>query len=51
MSLIDLLATFVMQKHQSENDGKKHTSIVFSLKEEVGSLARALKLFEVNKLN
>lgn len=35
------------QKHLAENDEKKHTSIVFSLKEEVGSLARALKLFEV----
>ena len=39
-----------IQKHLAENDGKKHTSIVFSLKEEVGSLARALKLFEVNWL-
>lgn len=36
------------KKHQGDNDGKTHTSIVFSLKEEVGSLARALKLFEVN---
>ena len=35
------------QKHLAEDDEKKHTSIVFSLKEEIGSLARALKLFEV----
>ncbi|CAH3147305.1 unnamed protein product [Porites lobata] len=39
------------KKHQAETDGKKHTSIVFSLKEEVGSLARALKLFEAHKVN
>ena len=40
--------SFRTQKHQGDNDGKTHISIVFSLKEEVGSLARALKLFEVN---
>lgn len=40
-------ASVFVQKHQAENGGKKHTSIVFALKEEVGSLARALKLFEV----
>ncbi|KAJ7330171.1 hypothetical protein OS493_022690 [Desmophyllum pertusum] len=39
------------KKHQAENGGKKHTSIVFALKEEVGSLARALKLFEDHKVN
>ncbi|KAK2573177.1 Phenylalanine-4-hydroxylase [Acropora cervicornis] len=39
------------KKHQGDNDEKTHTSIVFSLKEEVGSLARALKLFEDHKVN
>lgn len=39
------------KKHQGDNDGKTHISIVFSLKEEVGSLARALKLFEDHKVN
>ncbi|KAL9984135.1 hypothetical protein ACROYT_G006398 [Oculina patagonica] len=39
------------KKHQAENGDKKHTSIVFALKEEVGSLARALKLFEDHKVN
>ena len=37
------------QKYQAETGEKKHTSIVFSLKEKVGSLARALKLFEVRQ--
>lgn len=46
--LYSLSISFRTQKHQGDNDGKIHTSIVFSLKEEVGSLARALKLFEVN---
>ncbi|XP_022792215.1 phenylalanine-4-hydroxylase-like isoform X2 [Stylophora pistillata] len=39
------------KKHLAENDEKKHTSIVFSLKEEIGSLARALKLFEDHNVN
>lgn len=42
--------TVFTQKHQAETGEKKHTSIVFALKEKVGSLARALKLFEVNIL-
>ena len=40
-----------LQKHQAENGDQKHTSIVFSLKEEVGSLSRALKLFEVLQMS
>lgn len=46
--LYSLSISFRTQKHHEDNDGKTHTSIVFSLKEEVGSLSRALKLFEVN---
>lgn len=36
---------------KEENNATNHTSLMFGLKEEIGTLARTLKLFEKNKVN